>query len=73
MEVRTRSDARAISGVEVRVRAAARAGAVLWQDRKCGHKILRVLCVLVEAVRDILRSLRSPLDSSKLRSLLSMV
>lgn len=70
---RARSDARARSGVEVRVRAAARAWAVLWQDRKCGHKILRALCVLVVAVRDILRSLRSPLDSSKLRSLLSMV
>ena len=52
---------------------AASAGAVLWQDLKCGHKILRVLCVLVVEVRDILRSLRSPLDSSKLRSLLSMV
>ena len=56
-----------------RARVAASAWARLWQDRKCGHKILRVLCVLVVAVRDILRSLRSPLDSSKLRSLLSMV
>lgn len=58
---------------EVVAIARARAGAVLWQDRKCGHKILRALCVLVVAVRDIMRSLRSPLDSSKHRSLLSMV
>ena len=66
---RQRSEVVAIA----RARAIAGAWARLWQDRKCGHKILRALCVLGVAVRDILRSLRSPLDSSKLRSLLSMV
>lgn len=74
---RPRSEVVAIARARARARAraAASAGAeaVLWQDRKCGHKILRALCVLVVAVRDIMRSLRSPLDSSKQRSLLSMV
>lgn len=70
---RPRSEVVAIARARARAAASAGAEAVLWQDRKCGHKILRALCVLVVAVRDIMRSLRSPLDSSKQRALLSMV